>query len=122
MGLMIGNDLNTERKRRKILEDFERLFLFDGCSRVIGGDLMGDTWLDEGETIRGVAETIRGVAETIRGERGGGGDGIDDGLGDCGCSDSMKGFLVLGVWEEGRAVPIGIVALGGWYELVGWSI
>ncbi|KAI6676003.1 hypothetical protein NL676_036799 [Syzygium grande] len=84
---MIGNDLNTERKRRKILEDFERLFLFDGCSRVIGGDLMGDTWLDEGETIRGVAETIRGVAETIR-----------------------------GVWEEGRAVPIGIVALGGWYE------
>lgn len=96
---MIGNDLNTERKRRKILEDFERLFLFDGCSRDIGGDLRGDTFPDEGETIRGVAETIRG-------ERVGDGDGIDDGPGDCGSGDSIKRLLVLGVREEGRGVPI----------------
>lgn len=76
---------------------------------------MGDKWSDEGETIRGAAGTICG-------ERVGGGDGIGDGSGDCGCGDSIKGFLVLGDREERRAVPIAIVALGGWYELAGYSI
>ena len=37
MGVMIGNDRKTERKRLNNFEDFEGPFLFDGCWREIVG-------------------------------------------------------------------------------------
>ena len=56
IGVMIGNDRKTERKRLNNLEDFEDPFLFDGCWREIVG-LDSDRGLI-GEVVNVIGDNI----------------------------------------------------------------
>ena len=69
MGVMIGKDLKTERKRLNILYDFEDPFLFDGCCREIAG-------LDSARgLIGGVVDVV--VFEDDVSQRSGDNGGVD---------------------------------------------
>lgn len=120
VGLIIGNDLKTERKRRKNLEDLELFFfLVEGCWRVklLVGDLEGEgegaVWAEVagGESILGVRGG--GVRAGLEEEEGGdcGGMALWNELnGDCG----VLSGATAAVWMAMVVFPVGASWGDGW--------